>query len=228
MPQHPEIRTYERNLREVFWPGDREFAIRAARLCVLYEDLRIEYQGARSDDLKPLDELSAMYRRFYFFRRSLVTLDEFGSALNRLNEIKSWKKYVEQHPDEQLRRRWREAVTFFQTNKKRFGPIRDDIGGHYLESAAKYSVNNLTPGSTGKMVVNLDYEKGIASAELHFSTELVANVVRRTMTNQDPSLDELHVFLSEIFGMVTTGWQRAVDAVNIVIVKYLLLRFEQK
>jgi hypothetical protein len=36
------------------------------------------------------------------------------------------------------------------------------------------------------------------------------------------------VTVAVIFGMVTTGWQRAVDAVNIVIVKYLLLRFEQK
>jgi hypothetical protein len=38
---------YECKLREIFWEGDRELAIRVARVCVLFEDLRLEYIGSR-------------------------------------------------------------------------------------------------------------------------------------------------------------------------------------
>ena len=34
--------------RDVFWAGDRDLAIRMARVCVLFEDLRIEYYGCRA------------------------------------------------------------------------------------------------------------------------------------------------------------------------------------
>ena len=42
-----EIVRHERNLRQVFWQGDALLNARVARLCVLYEDLRIEVESAR-------------------------------------------------------------------------------------------------------------------------------------------------------------------------------------
>jgi hypothetical protein len=92
MKREPDV--YDVKLRRVFWEGDRELAIRVVRVCVLFEDLRVEWAGSRANEDLPLDELSKQYRRFYFLRRSLVTLDEFCGALNRLNEVKVWKKYV--------------------------------------------------------------------------------------------------------------------------------------
>ena len=82
---------FDRKLRDVFWVGDRELAIRMARVCVLFEDLRVEYLGSRAHAELGLDGLSTQYRKFYFLRRSLVSLDEFCGALNRLNEVKAWK-----------------------------------------------------------------------------------------------------------------------------------------
>src|SRR5437867_2991248 len=84
MKRKPDV--YECKLREVFWEGDRELAIRVARVCVLFEDLRLEYIGSRATEDLPLDALSKQYRKFYFLRRSLVSLDEFCGALNRLND----------------------------------------------------------------------------------------------------------------------------------------------
>jgi hypothetical protein len=46
---------------------DRELAIRVARVCVLFEDLRLEYIGSRTTEDLPLDALSKQYRKFYFF-----------------------------------------------------------------------------------------------------------------------------------------------------------------
>jgi hypothetical protein len=108
----------------VFWEGDRVLAIRVARLCVLFEDLRLEYLGSRANDDLPLDALSKQYRRFCFLRRSLVTLDEFCGALNRLNEVKAWKQHVEGHDDKQRRKMWTDAVKFFNAKKKRIETIR--------------------------------------------------------------------------------------------------------
>jgi len=47
----PESQTYEKPLREIFTDDDLELATRVARVCVLYEDLRIEYWGARAEGL---------------------------------------------------------------------------------------------------------------------------------------------------------------------------------
>jgi hypothetical protein len=39
-------------------------------VCVLFEDLRLEYIGSRATEDLPLDALSKQYRKFYFLRRS--------------------------------------------------------------------------------------------------------------------------------------------------------------
>jgi hypothetical protein len=54
----------------------------------------------------PLDQLSTQYRPFYFLRRSLVTLDEFGGAISRLNALRSWSDRMEQHESEEQRSIW--------------------------------------------------------------------------------------------------------------------------
>jgi len=53
--------------------------------------------------------LSKMYRRFYFLCRSLVTLNNFCGALNRLNAVKDCKESVEGHGDRERRQLWAEA-----------------------------------------------------------------------------------------------------------------------
>ena len=72
---------YKKPLKQIFTDDDSELAARVARVCVLFEDLRVEYSGAHEDDALPLDKLGIEYRRFYFLRRSLVTLDGFARDL---------------------------------------------------------------------------------------------------------------------------------------------------
>src|SRR5687768_4799976 len=119
----PIPRDFAINLRAVFWQGDRDFAVRVARLCVLYEDLRIEYHGARAPAIADVDVLSAMYRQFYFIRRSLVTLIEFQGALSQINRGK-WKRWVEQHKNPAIRKGWRDAIRFFNQNYKKWEAVR--------------------------------------------------------------------------------------------------------
>jgi hypothetical protein len=214
---------YERPLRQVFWLGDRDLAVRVARVCVLFEDLRVEYFGATVDRPLPLDALNIRYRRLYFLRRSLVTLDEFYGALSRLNAVKEWKTFIDTHPDAELRKRWADAIVFFSENKGRFAAIRNNIGGHYLENAAAWAVNHLRPKTKGTLIIETSGTG--ADAKLDFATELVASVLLKDLPNQSPSDDEWAEYVSGIFRAVTEGWSHAVKAVHVVIAAYLAPRF---
>jgi hypothetical protein len=224
MARKPE--RLERNLRDVFWGGDRELAARVARVCVLFEDLRIEYHGARTEAEMPLDGLSKAYRRFYFLRRSLVTLDEFCGALNRLNAIDDWRIHVESPTDRHRRQMWVDAVKFFNAKKRRIETIRGDIGGHYSENAATWAVNRFQAGTTG--IFEIVYGEQTADAKLHFSTELVASVVLRTAGEQPLSDNEMTSYIQSVFDDVTDGWTHAVNAVHVVVGEYLAPRFRRK
>jgi hypothetical protein len=134
-----------------------------------------------------------------------VSLDEFCGALNRLNEIKAWKKYVESRDDKRRRKMWADAVKFFNAKKKRIETIRGDIGGHFLESAARWSVERPHEDTTGAL--QIDYGDKTADAKLPFATELVASLILRTAREQELPDDEMKAFISGIFDDVTDGWQ---------------------
>ena len=216
---------YECRLREVFWKGNRELAIRVARVCVLFEDLRLEHIGSRATEDLPLDALSKQYRKFYFLRRSLVSLDEFCGALNRLNEVKAWTQYIESHDDKRRQKMWADAVKFFHRKKKRSETLRGDIGGHFPESAAKWSIERLHEDTTGAL--RIEYGSKTADAKLPFATELVASVILRTAREHELPDSEMRAFINGIFDDVTDGCQHAVDAVHVVIAEYLAPRFRE-
>ena len=129
------------------------------------------------------------------------------------------EEYVESHDDKRRRKMWVDAVKFFNAKKKRIETIRGDIGGHFPESAAKWSVERLHEDTTGAL--QIDYGDKTADAKLAFATELVASVILRTAREQELPDDEMKAFISGIFDDVTDGWQHAVDAVHVVIAEYL-------
>ena len=63
--------------------GNRNCLFGIARLCVLYEDLRLEIEELHIAGEKPEDEGSSadQYRVMYFLRRALSTLIEFRGGL---------------------------------------------------------------------------------------------------------------------------------------------------
>jgi hypothetical protein len=217
------VQSYHKPLKPIFLDEDPDLAPRVARLCVLFEDLRVEYWGAKEESLQRLDTLSTQYRRFYFLRRSLVTLDEFGGAISRLNAVKSWRKKIEEQPSEQ-RKIWEDAIKFFGKSKDRFATIRNDIGGHYQERAARYAVESLSPGTTGDFDIVVEGEG--ADTKLHFATELVARLLVKDMPEDDNPTDEkLQAYVAEIFRAVTDGWHQVIKAVHVVAGAYLAPRF---
>ncbi len=93
--KQPVVREHHRRLKEVFKTDNPQMMARVIRLCVLFEDLRIEYHGAISQvEIPRLDTAGKNYRQFYFIRRSLVSMIEFSGALSRLNSLDSWERAI--------------------------------------------------------------------------------------------------------------------------------------
>src|ERR1039458_1911084 len=87
------------SLREIFGAGNkRQLHAKLARLCVLYEDLRVELFGIAEPSIPALDVLDlerdnrfsperiGRYRRYYFVRRLIGTLVEFAEALRLISD----------------------------------------------------------------------------------------------------------------------------------------------
>jgi hypothetical protein len=221
----PVIQEYERHLDDVFEHEDPVLMSRAIRLCVLFEDLRVEYQGAiHRDDIRVLDEAGKNFRQFYFIRRSLVTMIEFSGALSRLNTVKGWQEELEQM-DPGSRRIWNDAVTYFNEHHKRWEAIRGDIGGHFKEAAAEFSLNKLRHSSTGKLIIRSFPDEEKATPILEFTTEFVGIALRKTMAVDNPTEEQHRAFINETFTLLTAGWRHAVGAVFILVGEFLFQRY---
>src|SRR5258708_4965558 len=101
----PEITTYDRNLPEAF-VGAGDLAVHVARICVLFEDLRLESSAARhTEPIELLDTTGKKSRSFYFLRRMILSLDEFSSAAQQINKSPEWKAIRETF-DLESKKRW--------------------------------------------------------------------------------------------------------------------------
>jgi hypothetical protein len=151
---------------------------RAARVVVLYEDLRLEVHAISADQqqLTALDFFGHKYREFYFIRRAMVTFFEFAGALDQLQTCQSFKAFKRKVQPDQLQP-WSDAVKYFAGPKReQLKTIRDAVGGHFGSAAAQSAVNNISPDYVAK--VRLESDMGAAaSVTSEFVTELVATAV---------------------------------------------------
>jgi len=93
------IRIKAIKLRSWFPPGD-PVAGAVARLCILREDLSLELYGIVGARFENIDNNSAEFRRMYFWRNSLRTLEEIKHSLNKINAQPSFRKALALEPPE--------------------------------------------------------------------------------------------------------------------------------
>jgi hypothetical protein len=67
-----------------WFPEDDEVAICIARLCILREDLHLDFKGEMEKSFTSLDENGPAWRKTYFFRNYVKTLREIIGLLHRL------------------------------------------------------------------------------------------------------------------------------------------------
>jgi hypothetical protein len=217
-------------LRHVFRSDQGEIVdAQIARLCVLYEDLRIEMMGIAKTipELDILDsagdhpdrpERVGTYRYFYFMRRSIATISEFASALRLLDENPSFG-IVSSAFEDYSKETWASAITFF--DKKRellIRGIRNDIGGHFGQQAAMESLRRLAENTMGKMeLFTIGDDTDI---RLHFAGEIAVTALLRHLEDGD-----IHNFQIILKDTVVEGYRHATRCVQVLCGVWVWRRF---
>jgi hypothetical protein len=125
-----ETRSRGAYLRRVFTTDtDGElFHCLVSRLCVLYEDSKIEVHAAAAENIDALDVLQpknenvitpdnvGFYRRLYFLRRLIGTLVEFADCISKLHREAAFKRIL-MVMEKDLKELWEAAVDYFKTEE---------------------------------------------------------------------------------------------------------------
>jgi hypothetical protein len=186
------------------FPG-RDIDAKIARVCVLYEDLRYEITQAE----KPLTPSE----RFYYYRRSLATVQEISSAILCLNGSPDFKKIKEKFPKSD-QDQWKEAIQAFQ-DRDLLGKVRSDIGGHFQEEAARHGVL-LSQDETGLIECERkENDKG--QWKLLFTLPLTINASTRHGQGQN----DTDKFLNILTSWIKPAIKHAIKASQVLCRSYL-------
>lgn len=203
---------------------------RIARLCVLYEDMRIELRAVSAPSMPRLDVLDpegrdeerqdvGKYRRHYFLRRSIGTLHEFAEGLRLLQDWPEFSAALSIAPDD-LTVIWNSSVAFFESKESLIEKVRNDIGGHFGNDAATFAVANIDSKAFGKVELSYD-EMGHCDARLHFAGSIAASAFVRHLPGSNLQ-EKLDGFIN---GVLVEGYGHAANAVHFLLVLYLWPRF---
>lgn len=204
---------------------EKKMRVQIARIAVLYDDLMLEYDGAQEATIATLDRSGVNSRRFYFVRRSLGTLMELKGAfvvLDGNDAFKASKKWWDKRDLSQWDNlsQWDTAVKFFQANQKFLKDWRNDIGGHFLDGAAEYAIDNVHPDTVGTIEI---YRRGSgADIKMPFAYELVAVALVKNKNAKTPEED----FLKEAFTFLADATKHAINAVAVVVAHEMFDRFK--
>jgi hypothetical protein len=220
-------------LRRVFRSDHEQHLIDAyiARLCVLYEDLRIEVFAIKASSIPELDVLDpagentdilavGKYRKNYFLRRSVGTLKEFAEGLRLLDDNPEFKKLASSF-DKDMETLWKISITFFDSKEELIKKIRNDIGGHFGSDAAIYAISNLLPDAIGTSEFIYDHHNVPRDPRLHFAGEIAATASLKHLSGANAE-EKVAGFIK---GLVVEAYRHAAQSVHVLVALYLWPRF---
>lgn len=167
-------------IRKWFPPGD-PLATAVAMLCVLREDLLLELQGIIADKCVGLDDNQSVFRRTYFWRNSLRTLEEITKTLNALNSKQEFRDMLAREPAD--------VRTAFEELKKELNKasdaflrvLRNQVGGHLDAAIMQAGLDSMDHGQEG-MVQFADTLGGI---RYRFAVDLLWIALLREVPGDD-------------------------------------------
>ena len=202
-----------------------------ARLCVLYEDLRLELLAIAADSIPPLDILDPLdeaginpyvgkSRRNYFLRRSIGTLHEFAEGVRLVDTCAAFSE-IKAAFDGPTAQMWDSAATFFRTKEAEIKQLRNDVGGHFGSKATIYAVLRLSPDAVGfiEIVAHVKSEPG--DFRLRFVGEIAATAFMRHLLGST-SDKKVGAFFT---GSLMPGFRHATECVQVIAANYLWHRF---
>jgi len=164
-----------------WFPPDDPVAAAVARLCILREDLFIELNGIVADSLESLDANLSEFRKLYFWRNSLRTLEEVRSSLNQLNTEQGFRESLKvelpevQRAFEELKKELKKAY------EDMLYKLRSTIGAHLDQTVIQDALNNMDPRREGLV------QLGDIRGKIHykFAGELLIAILLRDTPDKD-------------------------------------------
>jgi hypothetical protein len=202
-----------------------------ARVCVLYEDLRLELLAIAAESIPPLDILDpetendhdrrtiGKSRKQYFLRRSIGSLCEFADALNLLSQCTELKALYSSW-DATSRGDWDDVISFFTNQQRLIKDIRNDIGGHFGSKASLYVVEHLQ-SSAGKVEVGWNEHNQPSNMRLHFTSQLAATAFTRHLHGATME-EKVKRFFDDV---LMPGYKHATTSVQMLVASELWWRF---
>lgn len=216
----PRSRSYHQSTAKALGVEPLTAHTEIARIAVLFEDLRIELNAASQDEIPRLDVINARHRKTYFLRRAIATLREFGEAIRFLQGQPEFKAIRRSFEDSEAIDMWTEAVSFFKDNAEYIQQIRNDFGGHFSRSAARYAVTHIDPSIIGS--IEIKFGNGLATPKALFVAPLADEAMLKR--RGDKTREE---YAKELIDFAVTGFQHASSCVHVLLRHYLIPRFAQ-
>ncbi len=214
----PKSITYCRYLRSMFRftnEDEKNLQIQAIRLYVLYEDMKLEFEGASADHLSELEGTSVETRRFYFVRRTFGTLFEISGAMQAIEKNAAFQA-LKHGLDDRNRKQWDESLVFFRKEHEYLKGFRNDVGGHFLDDAAKFGLENIE--DTAELFEIYRRGKG-ADVKFKFAYYFVAQALIR---QKDHRIGVQEYLEKRAFPFLIDATGHAIHAVQVFGVAHLM------
>jgi len=192
-------RTHIQHIELLKWfPKDDPVATCVARLCILREDLYLEFEGLGPEGIKALDLNSLVWRRTYFFRSLSKTLSEIDSTFTTLNRQKSFREALKKQP-KIIQQKYRTLLRRLREVHESIKEMRNKLGGHVNNSAVTKALNLMGLESKGL----IEFGSTIGKTHYRFTTELVLGI----LLVDSPDTDKIKAIdkkIKEVLGLTAS------------------------
>src|SRR3972149_363651 len=159
-----------------------------ARLCILKEDLSLEFNGMQPEPIIHFDKNSSVWRRLYFLRNFVRSLYEFRDAIKKLGNNKTFMNALLKEP-QLIQDMFFELSKELDSNKSLITELRHNIfGGHVGEAAIKHALEKLDIDRKGLLEVELVFaEHKRVNLHYKFASELIMAYLLAGISHGDQS-----------------------------------------
>lgn len=197
---------------------EKKMRIHFARMCILYEDLKLEFAGAAATDIPGLDASSVHIRRYYFLRRAFATVAEIEQSIIVLNKDKM-PKYFKEWLSPDAIKKWDGIVKYFAANHALLKGWRNDMGGHFHDDATEYVLNEVDADTVGSFEV-VPRGKGSEIRMPFVALFPMIALARNKPAGEtiEEAVERANIFLAEAVG-------NCIKAIDIIIEEHIYPRF---
>jgi hypothetical protein len=183
------------DIGRIFAQGESQLMICIARLSVLYVDFKIEHSELQEIvDASSSENTSAkQYRFIYLLRRSFVTMGEFRGGLSMLCATPEFKDATLSDLDREY---IENANRYFKRVSDLMKKWRNDIGGHFQQSAAEAACRAIPDGTAGNVTWNSRRDQVLA-LDLQYTGTLISAAIGELLPEGD-KVEHLRLALDEL------------------------------